>query len=139
VERADLVTAGGLAVPEAALTWKFTRSSAPGGQHVNTSSTRVELRCDLAQLRGPAATIDRVRTRLGDEIRIVSAEHRSQYRNRVEAARRLIERLDAASVDEAERRETRPTRASVRARLADKKRRAERKATRRWSSRDAND
>jgi len=128
----DHVTARGLVVPDAALTWRFMRSSAPGGQHVNTSSTQVELRCDLTQVRGRIAEMARVRERLGDEARLRSSEHRPQARNRAEALSRLLERIDVASIGEVPRRKTKPSRSSVRARLSDKKQHAERKSARRW-------
>jgi ribosome-associated protein len=119
-------------VPAEALAWRFSRSSAPGGQHVNTSSTKVELRCDLTALTGPPATVARVRERLGDEVRIVAQSGRSQWRNRRIAIERLIEQIDAAAQPDVERRATRPSRAAVRERLDDKRRRAERKQSRRW-------
>src|SRR5688500_1995325 len=58
----DIRTPSGIVVPDTALTWRFSRSSAPGGQHVNTSSTKVELRCEIAML--PVS--DAVRERLLD-------------------------------------------------------------------------
>lgn len=128
----DHTTARGLVVPEASLAWRFMRSSAPGGQHVNTSSTQVELRCDLTQLRGREADVARVRDRLGDEVRLRSSEHRSQVRNRADALQRLLERIDTASIGEVPRRKTKPSRSAVRARLSDKKQHAERKSSRRW-------
>jgi ribosome-associated protein len=119
-------------VPAESLSWRFTRASAPGGQHVNKTSTSAELRCDLAQLRGPAATVARVRERLGDEVRITSSAGRSQWRNRQVAVERLIERIDQAAVPDSVRRSTKPSRGAVRERLADKKKRAERKQSRQW-------
>jgi ribosome-associated protein len=129
---ADHVTGRGLVVPESALTWRFMRSSAPGGQHVNTSSTQVELRCDLTQVRGREADVTRVRERLGDEARLRSSDHRSQLRNRADALRRMLERIDAASIGEVPRRATRPKRSAVQSRLNDKKQRSARKTARRW-------
>ena len=128
----DIVVTRGMVVPAEALSWRFSRSSAPGGQHVNTSSTKAELRCDLSALRGPAAVIDRVRQRLGHEVRIVSQHGRSQWRNRQLAVERLIEQIDAAAVPESVRRATHPSRGAVRERLADKKKKAERKQSRQW-------
>lgn len=121
-----------MVVPAESLSWRFSRSSAPGGQHVNTSSTKAELRCDLTALRGPAATVARVREHLGDELRIVSQSGRSQWRNRQIAIERLIERIDDAAVPESVRRKTRPSRGAVRERLDDKRKRAERKQSRQW-------
>jgi ribosome-associated protein len=119
-------------VPAEALAWRFSRSSAPGGQHVNTSSTKVELRCDLTALTGPPGPVARVRERLGDEVRIVAQSGRSQWRNRRTAIERLVEQIDAAAQPDVERRATRPSRSSVRERLDDKRHRAERKQSRRW-------
>jgi ribosome-associated protein len=128
----DIALTRNMVIPAEALSWRFSRSSAPGGQHVNTSSTKAELRCDLATLRGPAVVIERVRLRLGNEVRIVSQHGRSQWRNRQLAVERLIEQIDAAAVPEAVRRATRPSRGAVRERLADKKKKAERKQSRQW-------
>ena len=78
MEAAEHRTQHGIFVPESALSWRFMRSSAPGGQHVNTSSTQVELRCDLTLVRGRDADVARVRERLGDEVRLRASDHRSQ-------------------------------------------------------------
>ncbi|MCU1360048.1 MAG: aminoacyl-tRNA hydrolase [Ilumatobacteraceae bacterium] len=129
---AHVAASRGLSVPDEALAWRFSRSSAPGGQHVNTSSTRAELRCDLTMLRGPLTVVERVRLRLGDEVRIVSQSGRSQWRNRQIALERLIERIDDAAIPESIRRTTRPSRGAVRERLDDKRKQAERKQSRKW-------
>ena len=131
-DRSDgLVTASGLRLPARALTWRFSRSSGPGGQHVNTADTRVELLGDLRELEGPLEVVAGVRERLGDEVRIVAASERSQRANRMEAARRLAVRLEAASRRTAIRRPTRPGRSAVEARLEDKRRQSARKRLRR--------
>lgn len=124
-------TRSGIVVPSEAMSVRFSRSSAPGGQHVNTSSTKVDLRCDIRMVIADDAVKERLREQFGDEVRVVSSSERSQLRNRTEALRRLGERLDAAAVVPADRRPTRPTRASVRRRLDDKRRLAERKSSRR--------
>ena len=128
----DLRTPGGIVVPGTALSWRFTRSSAPGGQHVNTSSTRAELRCDVHAVHAPAEVRARLLERLGGEVRVASQEQRSQLRNRERAVSRLIATLDEAAAIEAPRRPTRPTRGSVRRRLDTKKQHSDRKADRRW-------
>lgn len=125
-------TPHGVVVPDDALDWRFMRSSAPGGQHVNTSDTQVELRCDLTQLRGSDVVLQQVRARLGDELRVRASEHRSQVRNRAVALERLLERIDAAAVREVPRRPTKPSRSAVRRRLQDKQQRSDRKSARRW-------
>jgi ribosome-associated protein len=127
-----LITRSGIVVPPEALSVRFSRSSAPGGQHVNTSSTKVDLRCDIRQVVAGDTVTARLLETLGDELRVVVSSERSQYRNRSEALRRLAERLDEAAVLPIDRRPTRPTRASVRRRLDDKRRSSDKKATRRY-------
>jgi ribosome-associated protein len=131
VNAGALVTPGGVRVPAGALRWQFSRSGGPGGQHVNTADTRVEVICDLTMLHGPLARVHRVRERLGDELRIVSSDSRSQLQNRRAACERLLQRIDAASMPARTRRATRPSRSAVEARLSDKRARARRKAERR--------
>ena len=122
----------GLAIPVAELTWRFSRSGGPGGQHANTADTRVEVRFDVAgsPSLGPRQRT-RLQERLGDEVRVVVAEERSQARNREIALRRLAERLAEGLRVDTPRRATRPTRASVRRRLEAKHRQSARKADRR--------
>ncbi|MFM2071974.1 MAG: hypothetical protein RLZZ623_2237 [Actinomycetota bacterium] len=131
-EADPLITRSGLVVPIEALTVRFSRSSAPGGQHVNTSSTKVDLRCNVQLVITSEMIKARLLETLGTEVRIVASSERSQLRNRGEALRRLAERLDEAAIIPIDRRPTRPTRASVRRRLDDKKRSSDRKATRRY-------
>jgi ribosome-associated protein len=126
-----LVTPGGIGVPEQALTWRFSRASGPGGQHVNTSDTRVELSCDIGALRAPEFVLARLREQLGERVRIVAASERSQWRNRQAALDRLAVRLDRAAERRAPRRATRVPRAAVEQRLEDKRRQAARKSGRR--------
>ena len=122
----------GLAIPLAELTWRFSRSGGPGGQHANTADTRVEVRFDVAgsPSLGPRQRA-RLQERLGDEVRVVASDERSQARNREVALRRLADRLAEGLRVEAPRRPTRPTQASVRRRLDAKRRQAGRKADRR--------
>jgi ribosome-associated protein len=126
-----------LVIPLAELTWRFSRSGGPGGQHANTSDTRVEVRFDIAgsPSLGPRQRA-RLQERLGDEVRVAVSDERSQARNRELALGRLGERLAGALRVEAPRRPTRPTKASVRRRLEDKRRRAGKKAERRPPSPD---
>lgn len=128
----DARSSGGIVVPGTALSWRFTRSSAPGGQHVNTSSTRVELRCDVAAVVTSPVKLARLLERLGTEVRVASQEERSQLRNRERALARLLERLDEAAAIDPPRRPTRPSRGSVHRRLDGKRLQADRKAARRW-------
>jgi ribosome-associated protein len=127
----DVVTPGGISVPSSALTWRFSHGTGPGGQGVNTTDSRVELWTDLTALEAGAGVLDRVRAILGDRLRIVVTSERSQLRNREEAVRRLVDRLDAAAAPERPRTPTRPTRSSVRARLDSKRQQSHRKAERR--------
>ena len=129
-------TPSGIVVPPSALTWRFTRSSAPGGQHVNTSSTRVELRCDVSMVHTSEAIRERIIERLGEIVRVNSEEERSQRRNRERAVTRLCAMLDDATIVEAPRRPTRPTRGAVQRRLADKEHHSRRKSERRWRGSD---
>lgn len=126
-----------LVIPLAELTWRFSRSGGPGGQHANTADTRAEVRFDIAgsPSLGPRQRA-RLLERLGPEVRVVAADERSQARNRALAVARLADRLRDALRVEAPRRPTKPTRASVRRRLEAKRRQAGRKADRRRPSTD---
>lgn len=121
-----------LVIPLAELTWRFSRSSGPGGQHANTADTRVEVRFDIASSPslGPRQRA-RLQERLGDEVRVVASDERSQARNRDLALRRLVERLSGGLKVDAPRKVTKPTKGSVQRRLQDKRRQASRKADRR--------
>jgi ribosome-associated protein len=128
-----IVTPNGISVPAAALTWRFSRAGGPGGQHVNTSDTRVELVCDTTAIEAPDYVRARVIESLGAEVRIVAAGERSQWRNRQVALERLAVRLDRAAVRRPPRRATRPSRGAVEERLSDKRRQSARKSDRRPS------
>lgn len=119
-------------IPLSELTWRFSRSGGPGGQHANTSDTRVEVRFAIASSSalGPRQR-SRLIERLGPEVRIVVSDERSQRRNRDLALERLAARLADALRVEAPRRPTRPTKGSVERRLEGKRKQADRKATRR--------
>jgi len=114
------------------LEWRFSSSGGPGGQHANTSNTRVEL---LFDIEGSASLGPRQRARLverlGPRVRIVASERRSQLQNRELALERLRERLAAALHVDPPRVATRPSRSSQRARVEQKRRQGERKRTRR--------
>jgi ribosome-associated protein len=127
-----------LVIPEGELRWRFSRSSGPGGQGVNTADSRVELSWDVAGSPsiGPtqrARALERLGTRLVDGVLTVAAsEHRAQLRNREAAMARLAALLrDAVAPPARERRATRPTRGSQRRRVETKKRRGETKRLRR--------
>jgi ribosome-associated protein len=130
----------GFVVPAAELFERFSRSSGPGGQGVNTTDSRVELRWRvlgspaLARL-SPAQRL-RVESALQDrlvsgELIIAASEHRSQRQNRVAARNRLAEALRQALLPPPPpRRATRPTRGSQRRRLEAKKQRGSTKSGR---------
>ena len=121
-----------LVIPASELSWRFSRSGGPGGQHANTADTRAEVRFDIASSPslGPRQRA-RLLERFGDELRVVADDERSQARNRELALRRLCDRLADALRVERPRRPTKPTAASVQRRLEAKRRRATRKADRR--------
>ena len=127
-----------LTIPRGELTFRATKSGGPGGQHVNTSSTRVELLWSPVtsavltdDLR--ARLLEKLASRLDGEgmIRIVASENRSQLRNRQAAAERLGSLVRAALVVQKKRRPTKPSKGAKEARLGEKKIRSERKARRR--------
>ncbi|GHD15568.1 alternative ribosome rescue aminoacyl-tRNA hydrolase ArfB [Nocardiopsis kunsanensis] len=131
------LTFGSVTVPASDLGWRFSRSSGPGGQHVNTSATRVTLSLDLATCAGLGRTrreraLERLSARLSDGVLSVSAqEHRSQARNRDEARERMAELLaEATAPPPRRRRASRPSRSARRRRVEDKRRRGELKRNR---------
>ncbi|MCX3061600.1 alternative ribosome rescue aminoacyl-tRNA hydrolase ArfB [Streptomyces beihaiensis] len=132
---------GSVVLPEAELVWRFSRSSGPGGQHVNTSDSQVELRFDLGATKAlpeawKARALERLASRLVDGVVSVRAsEHRSQWRNRETAAVRLAALLAQASAPPPKpRKATKVPRGLNEKRLREKKARARTKKLR--SSRD---
>jgi ribosome-associated protein len=128
----------GLVVPSAELVERFSRSSGPGGQSVNTTDSRVELRWDVGASAAlsdvqRAQLLDRLAARLIDGvITIAASEHRSQLQNRQAARARLGMLLaDALAPPAPARRATRPSRAARARRVEDKRRRGEIKSRRR--------
>jgi ribosome-associated protein len=126
-----------IALDESELVETFIRASGPGGQNVNKLSTAVQLRFDVRH--SPSLT-DEVRARLErlagrrltrDGVLVITAQnHRTQERNRADALERLAELIRAAAVRPVPRRPTRPTKASRRRRVDEKKRRGNIKALR---------
>jgi ribosome-associated protein len=131
---ADLPVNSRVTIPGDELVERFSRSSGPGGQGVNTTDSRVELSLDLNR---PDAVPDRLRHRVLDRlasrlvegvVTVTASEHRAQLDNRRAARERLAELLRrAAAPPPRKRRPTRPTRGSQERRLAEKKRRGETK------------
>ena len=138
-----LVVTPELRIPRAELEYRASRSGGPGGQHVNTSSTRIEVWWDVA---ASAALDDAQRERLlarlatrldgAGRLRLVSGATRSQLKNRVEVTARLVEMVAKALHVPKPRKKTRPSKAAKAARLEDKRRRSSLKASRRRTGRD---
>lgn len=134
----DLRVRAGVVVPARELRWRFSRSSGPGGQSVNTTDSRVELSFDVAATTAlspllRARALQRLADRLvGGMLTVTATEERSQLANRRLARARLAATLRAAVAAPARpRRPTAPTRGSVARRLESKRRRAETKRARR--------
>ena len=140
---ADLEVSARLTIPAAELQWRFSRSSGPGGQHVNTSDSRVQLTWSVAE---SSALTEEQRERLLERLaqRLVAgavtvtvAQQRSQLRNRETALATLRDLVAAAlAPPAAPRRPTRPTRGSTRRRLASKQQRSATKQQRRRPTSD---
>ena len=125
-------------VPERELRWRFSRSSGPGGQSVNTADSRVELSLDVSRTTalGPiqrARALDRLSSRLVDGVLTVAAsEERSQLRNREAARERMATILsEAIAPPPKPRRPTAPSKAARERRLAEKRHRSQTKRARR--------
>ncbi|WP_447004744.1 alternative ribosome rescue aminoacyl-tRNA hydrolase ArfB [Saccharothrix isguenensis] len=134
----DLTVTRTLVVPAAELSERFSRSSGPGGQGVNTADSRVELSFDLAA--SPSVPewlrvrmLSRLEKRLVDGVLTITAsEHRAQLQNRQAARERMADTLRAAAAAPPPvRRRTKPTKGSQERRIAEKKRRAQTKHGRR--------
>jgi len=134
----DLEVSPALMIPASELGWRFSRSSGPGGQHVNTSDSRVELFWNVAE--SAALSEDQrmlLLTRLGRRliagvITVTASERRSQLRNREIALAKLAEIVAAGLAPAAApRRPTKPTRGSGRRHLAEKQQRSATKQQRR--------
>ncbi|WTZ54577.1 alternative ribosome rescue aminoacyl-tRNA hydrolase ArfB [Nocardia sp. NBC_01388] len=132
-----------LVIPASELRERFSRSSGPGGQHVNTTDSRVELSFDLANSPSVPESLrtrmlDRLATRLVDGVLTIAAsEQRAQLQNRAAARERLASLLrDAAAAPPPVRRATKPSRGAEERRIAAKKRRGVTKRNRRASPDD---
>ena len=137
----DLILDPARSIPRSELTYRASRAGGAGGQHVNTSSTRIEL---LWNVRTSAALDEETRVRVLEKlasridgegsIRVVSSARRSQTQNREAAEARLVELVRAALVVQKRRRPTKPTRGAKEARLSEKKKRGDTKRQRRPDS-----
>ena len=131
-------------IPRDELVARATRSGGAGGQHVNTSSTRIEL---VWSVQASRALTDEQRQRVmqklssrldGDgNLRIVASDRRSQRQNRESAEARMADLVREALVVPKKRRPTKPSRAAKQARLDSKRRLSEKKRERRWRDRPA--
>ena len=134
----DLEITRSLVVPAAELQWRFSRAGGPGGQGVNTTDSRVELRVNLWTLSTlPPAQLERMQVQLGHRlvdgvVSVTASETRSQLRNRRAARARMAALLRAAVLAETRtRRPTKATKGSHRRRLDAKKQRGQTKNLRR--------
>lgn len=139
----DLMVSPELTIPASELTWRFSRSSGPGGQHVNTSDSRVALSWNVAASTSLTDTqrqtlLRRLKRHLiAGTVTVTASEQRSQLRNREIALTKLAEMVaDGLAPEAAARRKTKPTRGSNYRRLDAKKQRS---ATKRQRQRPPSD
>ncbi len=119
-------------IPVSEISWKFGPAGGPGGQHANRSNTRVEATLDLVSAQGIDESIrELLVAKLGSVVKVTVDRHRSQFRNRELALKRIESQLQEALIKETPRRPTKPKRSSVERRLKNKRKQSERKANRR--------
>lgn len=136
-DESDIRTARGITVPFEELDFSAIRASGPGGQHVNKTSTAIQLRFDIrasdaftdTQKRRLLAVRDR-RVTLDGQILIRAQQYRSQDKNRRDATDRLIEFIDSGLAPVKPRKKTRPGKAAKEKRLREKAARSKLKSTR---------
>jgi ribosome-associated protein len=128
-----------VSIPRSELVVRATRSGGPGGQHVNTSATRIEITWDVMRTRAltddeRTRAIARLGARVSDEgmVRVVASDSRSQRQNRERAEGRLSDLIRRALAIPKARKRTRVPRGAIEARLEHKRRLGERKRQRRW-------
>jgi ribosome-associated protein len=136
-ENSILTITDDLFIPRAELSYRASRSGGPGGQHVNTSSTRVELAWNAATSPSlseaqRALVLQKLANRINGEgeLLLVGGESRSQFQNKESVTERFVSLLREALHVPKRRKKTRPTRASKEERLESKKRRSETKKMR---------
>jgi len=127
-------------IPRDELSARASRAGGAGGQHVNTSSTRIELLWNVGTTRALSEEqrerlLQKLSSRLDSEqtVRVVASDRRSQRQNRESAEARLADLVRAALVVPKKRRATKPSRAAKQARLDSKKRLSNKKRERRWN------
>jgi ribosome-associated protein len=132
-----LVVTNSVRIPQYELQETFSASGGPGGQHANKAATRVELTLDITTSSAfNDSERQRVIDKLGEVVRVVADDERSQLRNRSLAAERMASKLRGALHVQRRRRATKPTRGSQRRRLQAKSERSEVKQQRRRPSSD---
>ena len=134
----ELPVSASFAIPRSELQYRASRAGGAGGQHVNTSSTRIELLWDLTHSTAVDETarqrlLEKLAARLDAEgkVRVVASDRRSQLQNRESAEARLVEIVRRALVIPKKRKATRPSKAAKQRRLTDKKKRSKQKKDRR--------
>ena len=139
----DIIVRGSIMIPQSELSWRFSRSSGPGGQSVNTTDSKVQLVFDLANTtrlseHHKTRALARLDSKLTDGCIVITAsEQRSQLQNRRAAERRLAEILrEAIAPPPRKRRPTKPSKAATDRRIRAKKVRGETKRLRRETSGD---
>ncbi len=127
-----------LSIPRSQLDYRATRSGGPGGQHVNTSSTRIELTWNVADSPSlddaqRARIMEKLANRIDERgvLRLTSSGSRSQHQNREDVTERFARLIEQALRVPKPRKKTKPSRASKEARLQSKKRRSQTKQHRR--------
>ena len=140
----DLTLDPSRSIPRSELTYKASRAGGAGGQHVNTSSTRIELLWNVRTTSAldedaRARVLEKLASRIDGEgcIRVVSSARRSQTQNREAAEERLLELVRHALVVQKRRKATKPSRGAKEARLSEKKKPGDTKRQRRPDSFDA--
>lgn len=133
-----MIVTPSLSIADHELVYQASRSGGPGGQHVNTSSTRIELWWDVAGSSSLTEAqrhllLTRLKSRLDTtgRLRLVSSGSRSQLKNRRDVTERLQQLIESALVIPRKRKKTRPSKAAKERRLATKKKQGEKKARRR--------
>jgi ribosome-associated protein len=132
MERESIQVTRSVSLPVCEITIRVSRSSGPGGQHAQKSSTRVEAVFDVEASEALTDTQKRrVIARAGPVLRAIAQDERSQLRNRERAVERLVEKLRSALAVPRRRRPTAPTATARERRLTEKKRRSRVKTLRR--------
>jgi len=114
------------------LSWRFSTSGGPGGQHANKTSTKVELIFDISNSNSLSAQQRRIlESKFGKQVSVICSDTKSQFRNKEIATEKLAEKLRDSFKIKKKRRPTRPTRGSKERRLKSKRKQSEKKSNRR--------